>query len=186
MSPVSEDVSNSENFVYSTEAVNDCIQCIMMRRRLAKIQLEQYIVGKIARSVLKGRLALNAEILNLIQKLMDKWDRMHTKNVAGYNASNELYTAVGVEYMSTYIAKIDWALKTKIDGYCMYCKPLINNTQGTGFRQKIPLASALSLAISKDFQKVLRGRFSIDSIEDFGTHYPRCLREWDRYLRSLE
>ncbi|KAJ7170502.1 S-adenosyl-L-methionine-dependent methyltransferase [Mycena crocata] len=44
------------------------------------------------------------------------------------------------------------------------------------------LTSALSLA--QDFQKVLGGRFCIDSIEDFGTHYPRCLREWGRRLHE--
>ncbi|KAJ7759236.1 cyclopropane fatty acid synthase [Mycena metata] len=103
--------------------------------------------------------------------------------------SLEMLEAVGIEYMRTYIAKIDWALKSRNSAVVLTATTYPERTrtryQGQDFIRKYHwphtvLTSALSLA--KDFQKVLRGRFCINSIEDFGTHYPRCLREWGRRL----
>ncbi|KAJ7180734.1 S-adenosyl-L-methionine-dependent methyltransferase [Mycena filopes] len=103
--------------------------------------------------------------------------------------SLEMLEAVGIEYMPTYLAKIDWALKNKNSAVVLtattYPEKTRTRYQGQDFVRKFHwphtvLPSALSLA--QDFQKVLRGRFCIDSIENFGTHYPRCLREWGRRL----
>ncbi|KAJ7705764.1 S-adenosyl-L-methionine-dependent methyltransferase [Mycena olivaceomarginata] len=103
--------------------------------------------------------------------------------------SLEMLEAVGLEYMPTYFAKIDWALK---DSNCVavltattYPESAHTQYQGQNFIRKFHwphtiLPSALSLA--KYFCAVPKGRFCIDSIEDFGIHYPRCLREWSRRL----
>ncbi|KAJ6489610.1 S-adenosyl-L-methionine-dependent methyltransferase [Mycena vitilis] len=122
--------------------------------------------------------------------LMDYRDMPpHFKGAFDACVSLEMLEAVGIEYMPTYIAKIDWALKSKEAAVVLtattYPEKTRTRYQGQDFIRKFHwphtvLPSALSLA--QDFQKVLRGRFCIDSIEDFGTHYPRCLREWGRRL----
>ncbi|KAF7367792.1 Cyclopropane fatty acid synthase [Mycena sanguinolenta] len=103
-------------------------------------------------------------------------------------ASNSVQ-AVGLEYMPTYVAKIDWALKDSDSVAVLTATTYPENThtryQGQNFIRKFHwphtvLASALSLAES--FCTRPKGRFCIDSIEDFGIHYPRCLREWGRRL----
>ncbi|KAJ7431778.1 S-adenosyl-L-methionine-dependent methyltransferase [Mycena galericulata] len=103
--------------------------------------------------------------------------------------SLEMLEAVGLEYMPTYFAKIDWALKDSDSVAVLTATTYPESThtryQGQNFIRKFHwphtiLASALSLA--KDFCTVPKGRFCIDSIEDFGIHYPRCLREWGRRL----
>ncbi|KAJ7614923.1 S-adenosyl-L-methionine-dependent methyltransferase [Roridomyces roridus] len=105
--------------------------------------------------------------------------------------SLEMLEAVGQEYWSTYTNKIDWALKDKNAAVVVTAASYPENTytlyQGTDFIRKFHwphaiLPSALSLA--HDFCTAPKGRFCIDSIEDFGTHYPRCLREWDRRLEE--
>ncbi|KAJ7931579.1 S-adenosyl-L-methionine-dependent methyltransferase [Mycena leptocephala] len=115
----------------------------------------------------------------------------HFKGAFDACISLEMLEAVGIEYMPTYIAKIDWALKSKNSAVVLtattYPEKTRTRYQGQDFIRKFHwphtvLTSALSLA--QDFQKVLRGRFCIDSIEDFGTHYPRCLREWGRRLNE--
>ncbi|KAJ6581582.1 Mycolic acid cyclopropane synthase [Mycena capillaripes] len=126
----------------------------------------------------------------ILVHLMDYRDMPpHFKGAFDACVSLEMLEAVGVEYMSTYISKIDWALKSKNSAVVLtattYSERTRTRYQGQDFVRKFHwphtvLTSALSLA--QDFQKVLRGWFCIDSIEDFGTHYPRCLREWGRRL----
>ncbi|KAJ7641597.1 S-adenosyl-L-methionine-dependent methyltransferase [Roridomyces roridus] len=103
--------------------------------------------------------------------------------------SLEMLEAVGLEYMPTYFAKIDWALKDKnavaVLTATTYPESTHTRYQGQNFIRKFHwphtiLPSALSLAES--FCSARKGRFCIDNIEDFGTHYPRCLREWGRRL----
>ncbi|KAJ6563811.1 Mycolic acid cyclopropane synthetase-domain-containing protein [Mycena capillaripes] len=103
--------------------------------------------------------------------------------------SLEMVEAVGLEYMHKYFAKIDWALKDSdsVAVLTATCFPESTHTgfQGPNFIRKFHwpntiLPSAFSLA--KYFCTSPKGRFCIDSIEDFGTHYPRCLREWGRRL----
>ncbi|KAJ7116068.1 S-adenosyl-L-methionine-dependent methyltransferase [Mycena epipterygia] len=115
----------------------------------------------------------------------------HFKGAFDACVSLEMLEAVGIEYMPAYISKIDWALKDKNSAVVLtattYPEKTRTRYQGQDFVRKFHwphtvLASALSLA--QDFQKVLGGRFCIDSIEDFGTHYPRCLREWGRRLHE--
>ncbi|KAJ7690076.1 S-adenosyl-L-methionine-dependent methyltransferase [Mycena rosella] len=105
--------------------------------------------------------------------------------------SLEMLEAVGLEYMPTYVAKIDWALKDESSVAVLTATTYPERThtpyQGQNFIRKFHwphtiLPSALSLA--KDFCTVLNGRLCIDSIEDFGIHYPRCLREWGRRLEE--
>ncbi|KAF7308840.1 hypothetical protein MKEN_01083900 [Mycena kentingensis (nom. inval.)] len=105
--------------------------------------------------------------------------------------SLEMLEAVGIEYMPTYISKIDWALKDKDSAVVLtattYPEHRFTRYQGQNFIRKYHwphtvLFSALSL--SEAFHKTLGGKFSVDSIEDFGTHYPRCLREWGRRLEQ--
>ncbi|KAJ7737862.1 Mycolic acid cyclopropane synthase, partial [Mycena maculata] len=110
--------------------------------------------------------------------------------------SLEMLEAVGLEYTPTYFAKIDWALKDEKSvavltattypesthtrsSLCLIVFPAQTNTQGSKFHQEIPLAS-----YHTHFCTVPQGRFCIDSIEDFGIHYPRCLREWERRLEE--
>ncbi|CAK5261867.1 unnamed protein product [Mycena citricolor] len=103
--------------------------------------------------------------------------------------SLEMLAAVGTEYLPTYAAKIDWALKSKNSAVVLtattYPERYQTSYQGRNFIRKYHwphtvLSSALSLADC--FNKTLQGRFCIDSIEDFAIHYPRCLREWGRRL----
>ncbi|KAJ7748803.1 S-adenosyl-L-methionine-dependent methyltransferase [Mycena maculata] len=103
--------------------------------------------------------------------------------------SLEMLEDIGLEYMHKYFAKIDWALKDSdsVAVLTATCYPESTHTgfQGPNFIRKFHwpntiLPSAFSLA--KYFCTAPKGRFCIDSIEDFGTHYPRCLREWGRRL----
>ncbi|KAK7680560.1 hypothetical protein QCA50_016342 [Cerrena zonata] len=103
--------------------------------------------------------------------------------------SIEMLEAVGIEWMSTYISKIDWALKNEraavvLTATC-YPESFYTPYQGNDFVRKYHwpkcvIPSATSLIV--DFQKTSKGRFCVDSVEDFGVHYPRCLREWGRRL----
>ncbi|KAJ6609041.1 cyclopropane fatty acid synthase [Mycena sp. CBHHK59/15] len=118
---------------------------------------------------------------------------VHFKKAFDACVSLEMLEAVGLEYMPTYIAKIDWALKDKNSAVVLTATTYPESThtryQGQNFIRKFHwphtiLPSALSLAT--DFKTVLGGRFCIDSIEDFGTRevslLPALLREWGRRL----
>ncbi|KAK7046918.1 cyclopropane fatty acid synthase [Favolaschia claudopus] len=105
--------------------------------------------------------------------------------------SLEMLEAVGLEYMPSYVAKIDWALKdtdaVAVLTATTYPENIHTRYQGQNFIRKFHwphtiLSSALSLAQS--FCTSPKGRFCVDSIEDFGIHYPRCLREWGRRLEE--
>ncbi|KAL1949852.1 hypothetical protein VTO73DRAFT_8733 [Trametes versicolor] len=105
--------------------------------------------------------------------------------------SIEMLEAVGAEYMPTYIRQIDWALKDNRAAVVLsattYPECSYSRLQGNDFVRKyhwpntiIPSATSLSVA----FNETLKGRFSLETVEDFGSHYPRCLREWGRRLEE--
>ncbi|KAJ7738062.1 S-adenosyl-L-methionine-dependent methyltransferase [Mycena maculata] len=103
--------------------------------------------------------------------------------------SIEMLEAVGPKYMPTYLSKIDWALKAQNSAAVLtattYSESNFTRYQSENFIRKYHwrravIPSAFSLA--QEVQNTLKGRFCIDTIEDFATHYPRCLREWGRRL----
>ncbi|KAJ7072954.1 S-adenosyl-L-methionine-dependent methyltransferase [Mycena amicta] len=103
--------------------------------------------------------------------------------------SIEMLEAVGPKYMPTYLSKIDWALKEQNSAVVLtattYSEHNFTKYQSENFIRKYHwrravIPSAFSLA--QEVQNTLKGRFCIDTIEDFATHYPRCLREWGRRL----
>ncbi|KAI0667899.1 S-adenosyl-L-methionine-dependent methyltransferase [Trametes maxima] len=105
--------------------------------------------------------------------------------------SIEMLEAVGTEWMPTYIKQIDWALKDDRAAVVLsattYPEVSYRPLQGNDFVRKYHwpnciIPSATSLAVA--FNETLKGRFSLETIEDFGSHYPRCLREWGRRLEE--
>ncbi|KAF7791569.1 hypothetical protein EIP86_002585 [Pleurotus ostreatoroseus] len=103
--------------------------------------------------------------------------------------SLEMLEAVGVKYMDKYIKMVDWALKSDRATAVLTAATYPNSTytpyQGNDFVRMYhwPYTVAPSpLSLLNDFQRVTRGRFTIESVQDFGypTDYPRCLREWRR------
>ncbi|KAK0230322.1 S-adenosyl-L-methionine-dependent methyltransferase [Armillaria fumosa] len=120
----------------------------------------------------------------------------------------EMIEAVGVPYMSTFIKTIDWALKEAIPlsfflrhATQMLCLAHISTTKvlssthslligfirGDDFIRKYhwPYAIPLSATwLAQEFQAAVRGRLSLESVEDYAPHYCRCLREWARRLEE--
>ncbi|KAJ7729248.1 hypothetical protein DFH07DRAFT_184618 [Mycena maculata] len=55
--------------------------------------------------------------------------------------------------------------------------------QGNDFTRKYHWPNGVSPSPSSlllDFERYIPGRFCVESVEDMGAHYPRCLREWGR------
>ncbi|KAI9056782.1 S-adenosyl-L-methionine-dependent methyltransferase [Trametes sanguinea] len=101
--------------------------------------------------------------------------------------SVEMLEAVGDRWMPTYIKQIDWALKddraTVVLTASTYPDGGRAALSSNNFARKyhwpncvLPTATSLIIA----FSDTLHGRFSLESVDNFGTHYPRCLREWGR------
>ncbi|KAJ6505504.1 Mycolic acid cyclopropane synthetase-domain-containing protein, partial [Mycena sanguinolenta] len=95
----------------------------------------------------------------------------------------EMLEAVGLEYMHTFVAKIDWALKNNesvaVLSATTYPESTSTSYQGQNFVRKFHwphtiMPSALSLA--QYFCASPKGRFCIDSIEDFGIPILRSRR----------
>ncbi|PBK66981.1 S-adenosyl-L-methionine-dependent methyltransferase [Armillaria solidipes] len=103
----------------------------------------------------------------------------------------EMVEAVGVPYMPTFIKTIDWALKdgnaaVVLSATC-YPDAMFSPYQGDDFIRKYhwPYAIPLSATwLAQEFQATVRGRLSLESVEDYGPHYCRCLREWTRRLKE--
>ncbi|KAK0444332.1 S-adenosyl-L-methionine-dependent methyltransferase [Armillaria borealis] len=105
--------------------------------------------------------------------------------------SLEMLEAVGVEYMSTYIKIIDWALKDRNSAVVLSatCYPDTTFTpyQSDDFIRKYHWPHTIPPSatwLAQQFHTVLRGRFSLESVEDYAPHYCRCLREWARRLEE--
>ncbi|KAF7797125.1 hypothetical protein EIP86_008317 [Pleurotus ostreatoroseus] len=84
--------------------------------------------------------------------------------------SVEMVEAVGQEYLETYFAAIDWALK-KDNGVAV--------VQGI----TIPEARYEEYVKRQDFIQKW-GRLVVDSISNIGPHYARTLREWRRNFEA--
>ncbi|KAK0190505.1 S-adenosyl-L-methionine-dependent methyltransferase [Armillaria mellea] len=103
----------------------------------------------------------------------------------------EMIEAVGVEYMPTFIKKVDWALKDHnaavvLSATC-YPDATFTSYQGDDFIRKYHWPHTIPPSatwLAHQFHTVLRGRFSLDSCEDHAPHYCRCLREWTRRLEE--
>ncbi|OCH84814.1 putative cyclopropane fatty acid synthase [Obba rivulosa] len=105
--------------------------------------------------------------------------------------SCEMIEAVGPRHYHEYFGVIDWALKKD------RAAVVITSTAQPEHRYKdyqpddfarhyhwpnthLPSATSLAVAV----QKVVPGKFVLESIEDHGIHYPRTLREWGRRLEK--
>ncbi|KAF7330931.1 hypothetical protein MVEN_02432900 [Mycena venus] len=105
--------------------------------------------------------------------------------------SLEMLEAVGIGYMSTYIKLIDWALKDQEAAVVLSATTYPDATftiyQANDFVRKYHWPHTIPPSatwLAHQFSSVLINRFSLESIEDFGMHYPRCLREWSRRLEQ--
>ncbi|KIP05276.1 hypothetical protein PHLGIDRAFT_129001 [Phlebiopsis gigantea 11061_1 CR5-6] len=101
--------------------------------------------------------------------------------------SVEMLEAVGSENMAQYVAIVDWALKldraSAVLTSTTYPEGTYSPYQGNDFVRKYHWPNGVSpsaTSLITEFFAVCKGRFSVDSVEDFGSHYPRCLREWHR------
>ncbi|KAJ7822182.1 S-adenosyl-L-methionine-dependent methyltransferase [Mycena olivaceomarginata] len=105
--------------------------------------------------------------------------------------SIEMLEAVGVKYMKSYLSRIDWALKDSRAAVVLtsttYPESSYTPYQGNDFTRKYHWPNGVSpspTSILADFDKYIPGRFCVESVEDMGTHYPRCLREWGRRFEA--
>ncbi|KAJ7680652.1 S-adenosyl-L-methionine-dependent methyltransferase [Mycena polygramma] len=101
--------------------------------------------------------------------------------------STEMLEAVGVKNMKAYLTKIDWALKDDRAGVVLTSTTYPENSytpyQGNDFTRKYHWPNGVSPSPSSllvDFANYAPRRFCVESVEDMGQHYPRCLREWGR------
>ncbi|EMD32775.1 hypothetical protein CERSUDRAFT_108601 [Gelatoporia subvermispora B] len=103
--------------------------------------------------------------------------------------SCEMIEAVGPRHYREYFGTIDWALKndraTVVITSTSQPENRYKDYQPDDFARhyhwpNTHLPSATSLAVA--VQKVVPGKFVLESIEDHGIHYPRTLREWGRRL----
>ncbi|OCH88840.1 cyclopropane-fatty-acyl-phospholipid synthase [Obba rivulosa] len=105
--------------------------------------------------------------------------------------SCEMIEAVGPRHYHEYFGVIDWALKrdraTVVITATAQPEHRYTDYQPDDFARhyhwpNTHLPSATSLAVA--VQKVVPGKFVLESIEDHGIHYPRTLREWGRRLEK--
>ncbi|KAJ7579880.1 S-adenosyl-L-methionine-dependent methyltransferase [Mycena floridula] len=101
--------------------------------------------------------------------------------------SLEMLEAVGVLNMKVYLQQIDWALKDSDSMIVLtsttYPESTYTPYQGNDFTRKYHWPNGVSpsaTSLLEDFRKHVPRRFCVDSVEDLGDHYPRCLREWGR------
>lgn len=105
--------------------------------------------------------------------------------------SLEMVEAVGIPYMATYLRQIDWALKNSDAGVVIsattYPEWTFTPLQGDDFTRKYHWPNTIAASatwMADQFHSILKGSFSFETVEDFGAHYPRCLREWGRRLEE--
>ncbi|KAJ7931059.1 S-adenosyl-L-methionine-dependent methyltransferase [Mycena leptocephala] len=105
--------------------------------------------------------------------------------------SIEMLEAVGVKNMKIYLQKINWALKDDHAAVVLTSTTYPENTytkfQGNDFTRKYHWPNGVSPSPSSllmDFETHLPRRFCVESVEDMGQHYPRCLREWGRQFEE--
>ncbi|KAJ7589045.1 S-adenosyl-L-methionine-dependent methyltransferase [Mycena floridula] len=113
------------------------------------------------------------------------------KSVFDACISLEMLEAVGIRYMSTYIKLIDWALKDKKAAVVLsattYPDATFTPYQGNDFVRKYHWPATIPPSatwLANEFCSTSVNRFSLESLDDFGIHYPRCLREWSRRLEK--
>ncbi|KAF9782351.1 Mycolic acid cyclopropane synthetase-domain-containing protein [Thelephora terrestris] len=105
--------------------------------------------------------------------------------------SVEMLEHVGTQHYETYFKLVDWALKDKnataVVTSTTFPEARYRTYQPEDFMRRymwpnsaLPCVTALVTATTKASQN----RFSVQSVENHGAHYPRTLREWSRRLEA--
>ncbi|KZT18300.1 cyclopropane-fatty-acyl-phospholipid synthase [Neolentinus lepideus HHB14362 ss-1] len=103
--------------------------------------------------------------------------------------SIEMLEVVGRKYMPTYLRTVDWALKSDraaavLNG-ASFPETLYTHWQGIDFVRKYHWPNGVSpsaTSLVADAYGAWAGKMSLESVDDLGPHYARCLREWERRL----
>ncbi|PFH49416.1 hypothetical protein AMATHDRAFT_4932 [Amanita thiersii Skay4041] len=104
--------------------------------------------------------------------------------------SIEMVEAVGLKYLPQYFKVIDWALKPDsgvvVIGSTTQPESRYTTVQATDYARKyqwpnsfLPSATSFISLV----QEAIPGRLCVETVADYGHHYPRTLREWNRRLQ---
>lgn len=105
--------------------------------------------------------------------------------------SVEMVEAVGIRYLPRFFEILDWALKSDRSAAVITAttqpESRYSEYQATDYARKYQwpnsfCPSATSFVMTA--QTATRGKLALESVEDFGVHYPRTLREWGRRLQE--
>ncbi|ETW76862.1 cyclopropane-fatty-acyl-phospholipid synthase, partial [Heterobasidion irregulare TC 32-1] len=144
---------------------------------------KKYIEQKIKGTDLESRIHVHLlDYRNMPREWEGKFDAF---------CSLEMLEVVGRTYMPVYLRQIDRALKKERSAVVLtgatYPEAAYTPYQKNDFIRKYHWPNGVSpsaTSLVKDFEHAWGRSFCLESVEDFGPNYPRCLREWARRLRE--
>ncbi|KAG5651972.1 hypothetical protein H0H81_006746, partial [Sphagnurus paluster] len=103
----------------------------------------------------------------------------------------EMVEHVGLKYHDQYFKIVDWALKTERAAAVVTATTQpdwrYSEFQATDYARKYQWPNAFCpspTALCASAMDAVPGAFSLESVEDYGHHYPRTLREWGRRFQA--
>lgn len=105
--------------------------------------------------------------------------------------SVEMVEAVGIRYLPRFFEILDWALKSDRSAAVITAttqpESRYSEYQATDYARKYQWPNSFcpsATSFVKTAQTATHGKLALESVEDFGVHYPRTLREWGRRLQE--